>query len=82
MLREIVAVCVVGAALVAGGCAATYYKVTDTSSGRVYYTDQVSAHVGGGLSLVDARTGDEVTLQNSEVKVITKQEYTSNRMVK
>lgn len=82
MLRHIVSVWVIAAALVAAGCASTYYKVTDLGSGRAYYTDQVVQHPGGGVSLVDARTGDNVTLQNSDITVITKEEYTSNRIAK
>ena len=81
MLRQMVSACVVGAALAAGGCAG-YYKVTDPGSGRVYYTEGVCRHVGGGVSLVDARTGDKVTLQNSEIKGVTKEEYSSNRIAK
>ena len=80
MLREIVSVCVVGAALAIGGC--SHYKVTDPGSGKSYYTEYVCRHMGGGVSLTDARTGDKVTLQNSEVKEITKEEYMSNRIAK
>lgn len=63
----------------AGGCA-SYYEVTDPSTGRAYYTDRVRKERGGAVQLIDARTGNEVTIQNSEVKKITKQEYESNRL--
>ena len=80
MLREIASVCVVGAVLTMAGC--SHYKVTDPGSGKSYYTEYVCRNMGGGVTLTDARTGDKVTLQNSEVKEITKEEYMSNRIAK
>ena len=58
------------------GCAC-YYRVTDTQSGNVYYTNKVSTvkDGGGAIKLTDTRTGSMVTLQSSEVKKISKKEY-------
>ncbi len=66
------------ASLLLGGCA-SYYKVTDPVSGRTYYTDDMKKERDGAVRLKDARTGSEVTIQNSEVKKITKEEYETNR---
>jgi hypothetical protein len=64
-----------GSALLVAGCA-SYYKVTDPTSGRVYYTDDVQIEKKGGtVKLKDARSKSVVTLQSSEVKEISKDEY-------
>jgi hypothetical protein len=67
---------VLGLVLVVTGCA-SYYRVTDTQSGNVYYTKKVDTVKGGGgaVKLEDTRSGSMVTLQNSEVKEISKKEY-------
>ena len=56
------------------GCA-SYYKVTDPQSGNAYYTQEIDNIRGGAVKIKDARTGSIVTLQNSEVKEISKKEY-------
>lgn len=56
------------------GCA-SYYKVTDPQSGNAYYTQDIDNVKGGAVKIKDARTGSIVTLQNSEVKEISKKEY-------
>jgi len=56
---------------------ASYYKVRDPGTGNVYYTEKVSRESGGAAKFKDARSGAEVTIQNSEVKEITKGEYTA-----
>lgn len=66
---------VFGLALLATGCASTYYRVTDPASGKVYYTEKVSSERGGAVKLKDARSKSDVTLQNSEVTEISKDEY-------
>ena len=65
---------VFGLVLVVTGCA-SYYRVTDPQSGSVYYTEKVNTEKGGAVKLQDARSGSMVTLQNSEVKEISKKEY-------
>ena len=56
------------------GCS-HYYKVTDPSSGKVYYTKEVNQVSGGALRFKDERTGDKMTLQNSDVKEIDERDY-------
>ena len=65
---------VFGWVLLASGCA-SYYKVTDPQSGRVYYTDKIDSDKGGVVKLKDARSKSTVTLQSSEVKEISSSEY-------
>jgi hypothetical protein len=61
--------------LLVGGCAATYYKVTDPQSGKEYYTEKIDNVTGGAVKVMDSRTGSIITLQNSEVKEISEKEY-------
>ncbi len=65
---------VLGLVLLVTGCA-SYYKVRDPQTGNVYYTEDVDQLRGGAVKLKDARTGSEVTIQNSEVKEISSKEY-------
>ncbi len=67
-------VVVLGLVLLAAGCA-SYYKVKDTQSGKEYYTKDIDHIHGGAVQLKDTRTGSVVTLQNSEVKEISSEEY-------
>lgn len=57
-----------------GGCA-SYYRVTDPSTDKTYYTKDVKNLGGGAVKLTDERNGNIVTLQNSEIKKIEKQEF-------
>jgi hypothetical protein len=53
----------------------TYYKVTDPTSQKVYYTTEVEKEKGGSVALKDANSGAQVTIQNSEVIEISSDEY-------
>ena len=70
-LGWIVLVVIVLASL--SGCA--YYRVTDPSTSRIYYTKEVKKLSGGAVQLKDEKTGREVTLQNSEVEKIEKEAF-------
>ena len=56
------------------GCT-TYYQVTDPTTDDVYYSTSVKKLSGGAVQIKDKKTGNEVTLQNSEVKKIEKEEF-------
>ena len=58
----------------AGGCA-HYYKVNDPAGSKEYYTKKIKEGKGGTIKIKDEKTGATVTLQSSEVKEITKEEY-------
>jgi hypothetical protein len=65
-------------ALMLAGCA-NYYKVTDPSTGNEYYTKKVDKSSSGAVTIEDAATGDEVTIQNSHVSEVSKEEFETNR---
>lgn len=44
-----------------------HYQVRDPDTGKVYYTEVYRERMGGGVSFEDARTGRDVTLQESEI---------------
>lgn len=57
------------------GCT-NYYRVSDPASGKTYYTTEVkNAGGSGAVKIKDGKTGSMVTLQSSEVKEITSEEY-------
>jgi hypothetical protein len=58
------------------GCS-SYYMVKDPSTGNIYYTDKIDNEKGGAVKFKDAKTETSVTIQNSEVKKISKKEYKS-----
>src|SRR5204863_3667156 len=51
----------------------TYYKVTDVTSGKAFYTLNVK-RVGNAAVFTDERNGAETTLQNSQVLPVQKLE--------
>ncbi len=55
------------------GCGGVW-MVTDPVSKNVYYTEAI-VESRGGIRFIDAKTGDDVTLQNSQVRKITKDEF-------
>jgi hypothetical protein len=56
----------------------SYYMVKDPSTGNTYYTEKVNKEKGGAVKFKDANTGGDVTIQNSEVTEIPKEEYNKN----
>jgi hypothetical protein len=61
--------------LMSFGCAPTYYKVTDTTTNREYYTQRVVRKASGSVEFVDAKTKAKVTLPSSEVRPISEVTY-------
>ncbi|MCK6458340.1 MAG: hypothetical protein L6Q95_00420 [Planctomycetes bacterium] len=59
-----------------GACGGKYYRVTDTASGRVYYTRDVDTkRRSGAVDFKDSKSGAKVTLQSSQVEKITEAQY-------
>ena len=56
------------------GCS-HYYKVNDPAGNREYYTTDIDSTRSGAIKIKDAKSGATVTLQSSEVKEISKEEY-------
>ena len=67
-------------ALSIAGCGSIYYyKITDPSTGNAYYSQKVEKQKqGGSVSFTDAKSGSVVTLQNSEIAEISKDEFKAN----
>lgn len=62
-------------AFLAGCGSGAYYMVREPGSATPYYTTSISTS-GSALKFKDAKTGNGVTLQSSEVKKISKDEFT------
>ena len=60
--------------VVLAGCS-NYYKVTDISTQKVYYTKSVNYKGSGSVQIEDAETGAKVVLPSSEVQEVDKEEY-------
>jgi len=66
------------AALLAGGCT-TYYQIQDPVTGDVYYADDIKTLDGGAVRFTDAQSRTEVTVQNSDIKEISEDEFNIRR---
>ena len=53
-----------------------YYMVREPGSAMPYYTTAVERAGSGAIQFKDAKTGSAVALQSSEVKAISKDDYT------
>src|SRR5262245_504946 len=70
---------ILACAVLASGCT-SYYKVADPQTGTVYYTQSLERESGGAVTLKDGKTNGEVTIQNSNVTSISKEQFEANRM--
>ncbi len=62
--------------LILFGCGGkTYWMVNDPYTKTVYYTVGLDKLPSGAVTFTDAQTGMEVSIQNSEVKKITEDEF-------
>jgi uncharacterized protein YceK len=59
------------------GCA-SYYKVTDPASGKVYYTEDIDKKSSGAIEFKDEVTKTQVTLPTTEVMEITEDQFEAN----
>jgi len=67
--------CATVLALSLSGCG-NYYMVRAPAGHTDYYTTEIdAAGMGGAIKFKDARSGAVVTLQSSEVKEISKDEF-------
>ena len=73
-----------GLAMLVAGCSSDhYYRVTHPTSGNEYYTTKIEdSGKGGAVKIKDEKTGSIVTLQSSEVKKISEDEYQAGMMAK
>ena len=64
-----------GVAGLLAGCGGSYYRVNDPAGTRQYYTTDIDQTKTGAITFKDERSGSVVTLQSSEVKQISKNEF-------
>ena len=64
-----------GIAGLLGGCQGDYYRVNDTAGQKAYYTTKIDHTKTGAITFKDEKGGSKVTLQSSEVKSISEEEY-------
>ena len=64
-----------GMAGLLAGCGSNYYRVSDTAGNRQYYTTDIDKSRAGSISFKDEKSGAVVTLQSSEVKQISEDEF-------
>jgi hypothetical protein len=77
-LRSIAYVALAGGIVLLAGCG-SYYMVRDPGSGTTYYTRDIDRPGGAGtVRFQDGRTEKQVTLQNSEVTPVSRDEYRKN----
>ena len=62
--------------LFAAGCT-TYYRVTDQSSRRAYYTTGIDRTDSGAVRFYDEKSRASVTLQSSEIVEISREAFDS-----
>jgi hypothetical protein len=60
--------------LLAAGCT-NYYRITDQASRRIYYAKGYDRTESGAVKFYDPKSRADVTLQNSEVVEVSKQDY-------
>ncbi|MHC4246363.1 MAG: hypothetical protein GWP75_02780 [Planctomycetia bacterium] len=58
-------------AIVATGC--SYYKITDPTTDKAYYTEKYESK--DGITFTDATTEKQVTIQNAEIEDITSSQF-------
>ena len=58
-------------AIVATGC--SYYKITDPTTDKAYYTEKYESK--DGITFTDAATKKQVTIQNAEIEDITSSQF-------
>ena len=62
--------------LFAAGCT-TYYRVTDQSTRKAYYTTDIDRTDSGAVQFYDVKSRAKVTLQSSEVIKISRDAFDS-----
>ena len=64
-----------GMAGLLAGCGGNYYRVNDPAGERQYYTSDIEKTKAGAITFKDEKSGSVVTLQSSEVKEISEDEF-------
>jgi hypothetical protein len=64
-----------GMAGLLAGCGGNYYRVNDPAGNKQYYTSDINQTKAGAITFKDEKSGSVVTLQSSEVKEISEDEF-------
>ncbi len=56
------------------GCS-SYYRVNDPAGSKLYYTTEIDKTKAGAITFKDEKSGGVVTLQSSEIKEISEDEF-------
>nr|WP_320015260.1 hypothetical protein [uncultured Desulfobacter sp.] len=59
-------------------CGGGYYKVKDLHTDKTYYTKQIEQEKNGAVKFEDTHTDSVLTIQNSEITKINKEEFKAN----
>ena len=62
--------------LLASGCA-SYYRITDQSTRRTYFTTDYERTTSGAVQFYDNKSRADVTLQSSEIVEISRDDFDS-----
>ena len=57
------------------GCGGDFYRVNDPAGDKQYYTKDIKQTKSGAITFKDEKSGSVVTLQSSEVKEISQDEF-------
>jgi hypothetical protein len=57
------------------GCGSDYYRINDPAGEKQYYTKEIKHTKTGAITFKDEKSGSAVTLQSSEVKEISKDDF-------
>jgi hypothetical protein len=63
-----------GLMLATAGCT-SYYRISDPAGTKEYYTTDIDKSRSGSISFKDAKSGSHVTLQASDVKEISEDDF-------
>lgn len=53
----------------------SYYRVSDPAGTKEYYTTDIDKSRAGSISFKDAKSGSTVTLQSSDIKEISEDDF-------
>ena len=75
MKTERLLICVIAGMISLMTACSHYYKVNDPAGSKEYYTTDIDQEKGGAIKIKDEKSGATVTLQSSEVKEISEEEF-------
>ncbi|MEI8015940.1 MAG: hypothetical protein WCH20_14035 [Nitrospira sp.] len=64
-----------GMAGMLASCGGGYYRVNDPAGTKEYYTNDIDQTKTGAVTFKDEKSGSVVTLQSSEIKEISQDEF-------